>query len=1226
MVNKMRKKNIYQDMIEFNQNFQKSINLEFDLENKEKINSYISTASTKQIEDWYLENIRKNQNHASILVGPYGKGKSHLLLHFLHQSQFLPVVINAGIGDLSRALLYSLRQTLKRFHLQDLLPDTYYSEAIKTIQNWKQEFPQVYEEFDTLLMEDKLSADRIMKRLKKYDERALKHFMDLYPQITAGSVFSPMVQMDVILLYREVNHALIEKTKYRGMFLVFDEFSKYIEGHKKEGFAADMHVLQNLCELCNKSNPQEQMFLTLVAHKSIKNYGNKLDKSIQDAFRGVEGRLTEKEFVVSSRNSYELIGKAIPKKKSVYKKLLQEHLDFKLLQEQIWKESYEFPLFSSHFFREEDFKNIVAEECFPLTPVAAAILLNISERIGQNERTVFTFLSGDEKGCLKQIIQTDTQEPEFVGADKIYDYFEIIFREDISNELFHQEWLKADYALQKLQQEQGEEKRKADATAVIKTLSLIRMVHREEELPAQKIAIEIATGLSKERTNQAIDFLEKCKLLAYKKKSDTYLFKNNIGIDLDEKIEDIRKEKFRNLSVESKLLELMNHPYVLPKMYNQMYCMTRYFEYCFMKKEDFLKLNDTKSLFEENFSDGKLIVLTNTENQTDISGCLEKLTECGDERIVVLYPKKSFAETELVQRFFAVRQLMKDEEFTEQNQVLIQELLIYEDEILYEINEWLEELVEVDDSKEVLYFETENKIFVNRILESNQELNRCLSNLCFFYYPNAPKINNELINKNEITSQIKKARKKIVGELLEGKECFDYFQGTSSEATIFRATLFHTGAISKGHTKIEPFMNNQESGIYEIYSLIREFLHQCVGKKVSFQVLYEKLQGKGFGIRKGSMPIYLADELMRLDETPIIYLDQIETSISADTLERLNETPERYSLYIEMVAGEKRFYLEQMEEIFEGSVSNFQKGERFTQLVKSMQSWYRTLPQFTATFSEKSIQQFELKGISKKEVVKFQKILRPQELNARDVLFEKIPKIFDTYQVSDQIKKIKQLKDCMDDFIEVVFEKTIQKTIQIFHGEEGEHLKSVLKGWLEAQSSFALQTVYDANINAMLQYLEEFDSYDAKNTMEVLSKIMLGLYVENWNDDSFEKLIFLLEQAVEKVEAVTKNSKHNTISNAKQNEKADDTNQEFINDEKKTVEIESGMRHIAFTGQNGEVISRYIPKEEEGNSFMENALESVMDEFGDAVDDSEKVLSLMTILEKILKKQGSEGK
>ena len=74
----------------------------------------------------------------------------------------------------------------------------------------------------------------------------------------------------------------------------------------------DMKVLQDMCELCNASK-EEQMHLTCVAHKSIKAYGDALPQEVLNAFKGVEGRLKERLFVVSSQNNYELISDAISK-------------------------------------------------------------------------------------------------------------------------------------------------------------------------------------------------------------------------------------------------------------------------------------------------------------------------------------------------------------------------------------------------------------------------------------------------------------------------------------------------------------------------------------------------------------------------------------------------------------------------------------------------------------------------------------------------------------------------------------------------------------------------------------------------------------------------------------------------------------------------------------------------------------------------------------------------
>lgn len=64
--------------------FQKSVNLYLDLGDRDRINSYIPTQSSLLALKYYLKNfLGKQTEHATIFIGPYGKGKSHLLLLLL---------------------------------------------------------------------------------------------------------------------------------------------------------------------------------------------------------------------------------------------------------------------------------------------------------------------------------------------------------------------------------------------------------------------------------------------------------------------------------------------------------------------------------------------------------------------------------------------------------------------------------------------------------------------------------------------------------------------------------------------------------------------------------------------------------------------------------------------------------------------------------------------------------------------------------------------------------------------------------------------------------------------------------------------------------------------------------------------------------------------------------------------------------------------------------------
>lgn len=64
-----------------------------------------------------------------------------------------------------------------------------------------------------------------------------------------------------------------------------------------------------------------------------------------------------------------------------------------------------------------------------MNPVATYLLLNISEKLAQNERTLFTFISNDEPNSMaKYVTEHNTSEEWSIGADLIYDYFSGLFK------------------------------------------------------------------------------------------------------------------------------------------------------------------------------------------------------------------------------------------------------------------------------------------------------------------------------------------------------------------------------------------------------------------------------------------------------------------------------------------------------------------------------------------------------------------------------------------------------------------------------------------------------------------------------------------------------------------------------------------------------------------------------------------------------------------------------
>lgn len=66
--------NKFKDFIEIDKKFQNSINLQLDIDNLSKLNSYIPTHSSILVLDGFLNSVLSDRDKANILIGPYGKG------------------------------------------------------------------------------------------------------------------------------------------------------------------------------------------------------------------------------------------------------------------------------------------------------------------------------------------------------------------------------------------------------------------------------------------------------------------------------------------------------------------------------------------------------------------------------------------------------------------------------------------------------------------------------------------------------------------------------------------------------------------------------------------------------------------------------------------------------------------------------------------------------------------------------------------------------------------------------------------------------------------------------------------------------------------------------------------------------------------------------------------------------------------------------------------------
>lgn len=1193
----MAKLESLKDIIKFNSSFKTAVNLYLSLNKPEKVLGYIPTKSSVNFLGDYLKAVLENKEQATLLVGPYGKGKSHLLLVLLatlsmertaennkvifeliknvsavdevgktvskyvksvwEKNRFLPVLITDTTGDLNQAFLYALNDALKREGLLDLVPDTYYSIALDRIEDWKQNYPNTYAVFEREILKNGTSMSGLKASLRLYSKEALDLFSNIYPKVTAGSEFNPMAVSDVLPLYKSTSEKLVEDYGYSGIYIVFDEFSKFIESQNDISVGTNMKLIQDICELATDSQ-NAKVFFTMVVHKSIKEYGKYLSQEIINSFTGIEGRIIEKYFVTSSKNNYELIKNAIVKDETKLDDI--PHYEKYLGEEQL-KAYWSLPAFKSNFL-ENEFRSIIFRGCYPLNPIASYLLLNISEKVAQNERTLFTFISNDEPHSMARFVAEHTSDMDWsIGADLIYDYFSPLFKREVTNEYVHNIWLSAEYAIDRCDTE--------DQKKLIKALAIVLIVNKEDEIPATNKYLKLCIHI--DDANQVIEELKEKDFIYKRESTDTYLFKTRAGSELKAEIRRQRELKGDNINFAKTLLDVTGKYYVVPRKYNTEKSMTRYFTNEFMQVEDFLSIESAEALVGKDTLDGKVITLFS------FVGIKQELVnkhilDLADKRLVIICPKKRLKVQKQLKDYEIIREIRDNVSFTNSNEILKKELPLLLDDLSAELERLIDAAYEGDNDTRVLYYDGEK---VKNAKAGNEE--KAVNECCYNLYPYTPEINNEMVNRAEIgTAQTKKARLNIIQAVLSHTDNMDFYTGSSQEATIYRSLFIVTNIIEGG----------TRDNIKRILQDMNSYVDSCCDQKVPLKEMVDRLIKEPYGMRRGVIPFYMAYVLASRREDVIVYFANKELQITPEIVVNMCEKPEDYSMYVSGEDLQKEKYIAELNSLFQVDENRNLSTNRIKNIIICMQRWFRALPQVSRNTI--NLEQYVTDNTMIKAIKSVKKAMQKIEYNPFEILFVDFPQAFETVTLEDTFRVLDESKTYFDDYLAWIEEQAIGVIYEIWDPKRKQELFHTLKEWYAKQSKRSKQGLYDGRTTNFMSCLEMLDVYSNQDVASKIVKAITDVYIENWNTGSLEEFSEVLENVKNGIES--------------------------IRDEEASGELE-----LRFTGRNGEIINKlYSHVNESTGSVLKNIIEDALDEYDD-LSVNDRVSILLEMIEKIIK-------
>ena len=632
--------------------------------------------------------------------------------------------------------------------------------------------------------------------------------------------------------------------------------------------------------------------------------------------------------------------------------------------------------------------------------------------------------------------------------------------------------------------------------------------------------------------------------------------------------------------------------YMYPSRYNDEREMTRYFAFQFIAGSEVTSDIDWCVKSESISADGIIFGII-PDSEADIVRIREILKRTSKEqnRFVFVLPKHYIDVDEVIKEYAAVSQL--------KNQVTDDPVLFDEYEVVFEdLQEIIKGFIGAfthPENYRSLYIHDGQVLDIRR----KSALTELMSAICDKVYGLTPIVNNESVNKNEITSIAANSRNKIISGLLRGElEPNLGLTGTGQEVSIMRSTLLRTGIWNEDGAVPEINLRPKDTNMRNLLETIEAFVLEARQEgQLNFQVLYNRLISPEYhiGMRLGLIPIYIAVVLHNYRQQTVINdrFGPVQTSV--DVLVQINAEPRNYSLEYLDWNPEKENYIARLAEAFEGFVVEAEKtGNSYDYVANAMRRWYMALPKYS---KESKVRPNEVKiGKRQQEMIKS---LR-NNTSGSDLLFRKLPSAFAYDEFTgDAAEDIISTKELYDGLLGELKEHLIAKTKLEFLPEEDKRsrkkatLTAVVKEWCDSLDPKSFEQLFQDGTERFLQHLKSATN-DEDLFITRLAKLATGLRLEDWGNKTEESYFMALQRYI----ATAREFHDNTVA-------------ETIND--------TSSYQISFADEDGNNTVRRFGKVEVSarGKLLFNQITASLEAMGHSISEQEKRQILMEVLKKL---------
>lgn len=917
--------------------YHRSVNLERDFDKPEVVEGYILTERSLDALQRIVSAIGKPKaNRAWSMIGVYGTGKSA----FAHYLTALCAPEESKIGQTAWAIA------------EQLLP----ADSQLLDEMWSHLPPEGLLRAVAVGQREPLSWTLIralINGIESFGEQKLTP--DLVTTLTDWSAEIAgnrcrVTNQQVLTFLKQLTATV--KTH---VLLAIDELGKNLEYAAQNRGTEDLYLLQQIAELRYKGD--FQVYFLGLLHQSFAGYSERLTAIEQNEWTKIQGRFEPIQFTESPSQMTRLIGQAV-RQSDEMSSLCQQKASgwFRALK----------PLLADH-----DVSETVLSSTFPLHPLTALVLPLLCTRYAQNDRSLFTFLTSDEPYGLTEFLQSQEWKSDNLPTLKLYQLYDYFVESvtGLASRINLQRWVEIQGLIQDARTQDKE------VLQILKTVGILNLITATGSLKAspQLVALALCDRPTDEsalkRWEGRISELQEKGIITYRSQLDELRIWEGSDFNVEAAIYDWL-EKQRRLP----LAQLLSKTHPLKPLIAQRHYTTtgnlRYFEQQYA--DSLTQLSQVRCQIDG--AAGLIIYWLDTQLPENPP----KRTSDGKPLIVVTTTQLDLLRTR-AQHLQAIKTIQKEATELQTDGVARREVkhrLVAAERLL-------------DDTLQHAFswVEGQNECWIGgkqKSIQSAREFQACVSKQCDSTYHLGLVLDNELINRRELTSQGAKARRELIEAMLER---FDQerlgLEGYGPEVTMYNSVLKATGIHRQEEGEWNFYPPHPNSGLSNVWRAIAQFFLEAKDKPQSIELLYQRLAAPPYGVKSGAIPVLLvAVSLHYLDEVSLYKDGTFIPVLGSEHFELLVKAPERFAVkHIEVVGLRSQVFRELEAVLRSSAVKGNSRNRNLTVLsvVKPLVQFVRKLPRYT----------LKTKHISREAQAVIQTLLTTQEPD--ELVFAALP-------------------------------------------------------------------------------------------------------------------------------------------------------------------------------------------------------------------------------------------